>query len=233
MNVRKLKLMTMLMTGVALASLAQTPNSQPYTLVNGSELTDECPICDRIPIVLPLAGTFDLHLVDQNPLFTHYELTNISFYAGTNPGAVYQVTGNGAYQMGGQVAVLQDLFLNLEISNGATATKAACVNTDRFVSQPWPKLQINLEQTNGTLSQVYYLTLVAVPVPTVHLLIPEDQPGDVLLEWEGHGAKFQLERATNAMGPYLPLTPKPVDSPFTDFGVVTNQPRLFYRLRQF
>lgn len=237
MNLRNLKLVGMLLTSIQLASiasLAQTPTSQPYTLVSGSELTDDCPICDRIPIVLPLAGTFDLRLVDQDPLFTHYELTNIAFYAGTNPGAAYQVTGSGTYQTGGQVAVLQDMFLNLEISNGVATTKAACVNTDRFVNQPWPKLQINLEQTNGTLTQVYYLTLIAVPVPTIRMLLPEDQPGDVRLEWEGYGAKFQLERATNAGGSYLPLTPnKPTESPFTDVGVVTNQPQFFYRLRQF
>lgn len=236
MNLRNLKLVGVLLTSVQLAclsSLAQTPTSQPYTLVSGSELTDECPICDRIPIVLPLAGTFDLRLVDQNPLFTYYELTNLAFYAGTNPGPAYQVAGSGNYQMGGQVAVLQDMFLNLEISNGVAATKASCVNTDRFVSQPWPKLQINLEQTNGTPGQVYYLTLVAVPVPQIRLLFPEDQPGDVRLEWDDHGAKFQLERATNAGGPYLQLKPQPTESPFTDVGVVTNHPQFFYRLRQF
>ena len=236
MNLRNLKLVGMLLTSVQLASissLAQTPISQPYTLVSGSELTDDCPICDRIPIVLPLAGTFELRLVDQNPLFTYYELTNLAFYAGTNPGPAYQVTGSGTYQIGGQVAVLQDMFLNLEISNGVATTKAACLNTDRFVSQPWPRLQINLEQTNGTLSQIYYLTLIAVPVPQLRLLIPEAQPGNVRLEWDDHGAKFQLERATNSDGPYLPLKPQPTESPFTDFGVVTNHSQFFYRLRQF
>lgn len=106
-------------------------------------------------------------------------------------------------------------------------------NTDRFVGQLWPKLQINVDQTNGTPSQVYYLTLIAVPVPKVRLLIPEDHPGDVRLEWEGNGGKFQLERATNAGGPYLPLTPFATSPPFTDVAVVTNQPQFFYRLRQF
>src|SRR5688572_19669270 len=107
MNLRNLKLMAMLLMGFKLASIcsvAQTPASQPYTLVNGSELTDDCPICDRIPIVLPLAGTFALRLVDQDPLFAHNELSNIYFYAGTNPGPAYQVTGTGIYRTGGQVA---------------------------------------------------------------------------------------------------------------------------------
>lgn len=237
MNLSNLKLVGMFLTSVQLAclcSLAQTPAFQPYTLVSGSELTDECPVCDRLPIVLPLAGTFDLRRVDENPLFTHYELTNLAFYAGTNPGPVYQATGDGRYQIGGQVAVLQDLFLNLEISNGVATTMASCVNPDRFVSQLWPKLQINVEQTNGTISQVYYLTLIAVPVPQLRVQIPQVQTGDVRLEWDDHGAKFQLERTTNVGGPYLPLTPnKPTASPFTDVGVVTNQPQFFYRLRQF
>lgn len=236
MNLKTLKLVGMLLASVQLAdlsSLAQMPTLQPYTLVSGSELTDDCPICDRIPIVLPLAGTFDLRVVDENPLFTYYELTNLAFYAGTNPGPAYQVTGSGTFQIGGEVAVLQDMFLSLEISNGVATTKALCVNPDRFVSQPSPRLQINLEQTNGTISQVYYLTLIAVPVPQLHLQIPEPQSGDVRLEWDDYGAKFQLERATNAGGPYLPLKPQPTESPFTDVGVVTNHSQMFYRLRQF
>jgi hypothetical protein len=65
------------------------------------------------------------------------------------------------------------------------------------------------------------------------LLIPEAHPGDVRLEWDGNGGKFQLQRAIHAGGPYQPLTPLATSSPFTDVGVFTNYPQTFYRLRQF
>ncbi len=236
MNLKNLNLVGILCAGVAtgsVASLAQTEIPQLYTLVAGSQLTDDCPICDRLPIVVPMSGTFGLRVVEQNPLFTRYEVLDIAFHAGTNSGPEYQVLGRGTYQTGGEVMVAQDMFLNLEINNGGVPIKALCVNPDRVVGQAWPRLQINVDQTNGTLSQVYYLTLIAVPVPTIRLLIPEDHPGDVRLEWDGNGGKFQLQRAIHAGGPYQPLTPLATSSPFTDVAVFTNYLQAFYRLRQF
>lgn len=217
----------------SVGSLAQTATPQLYTLVAGSQLTDDCPICDRLPIVVPMTGTFGLRVVEQNPLFTRYEMLDIAFHAGTNSGPEYQVQGRGTYQTGGEVMVAQDMFLDLEINNGSVPTKAACANPDRVVSQPWPRLQISADQTNGTLSQVYYLTLIAVPVPSIRLLIPEDHPGDVRLEWDGNGGKFQLQRATDAAGTYQPLTPLATISPFTDVGAFAAYPQAYYRLRQF
>ena len=236
MDLRKLKLAGLLLAGAGAACIcaqAQISPPQPYTLIPGSQLTDDCLDCDRIPIVVPMTGTFNLHRLHEDTLFTHYELRDISFHAGTNPGPEYQVIGSGTYQVGGEVAVQQDMFLDLEISNSVAGTKAQCVNPDRFMAQPWPKLQIDLVQTNGTPSQVYYLSLIAVPVPTLRVMLPGDPGGDVVLDWEGNGGAFQLERATNAAGPYEPLTPEATKAPFTDAGVLTNQVQCFYRLRQF
>ena len=235
-NLRNLQLAGMLCVGVATASvgsLAQTATPQLYTLVAGSQLTDDCPICDRLPIVVPMTGTFGLRVVEQNPLFTRYEVLDIAFHAGTNSGPEYQVQGRGTYRTGGEVMVVQDMFLDLEIDNGGVLTKAASGNLDRVVGQPWPRLQINVDQTNGTPNQIYYLTLIAVPVPTIRLLIPAALAGDVRLDWDGNGGKFQLQRATDAAGNYQPLTPFATSSPFTDVAVFTNYPQAFYRLRQF
>src|SRR5690349_19078165 len=80
---------------LATCGVAQTPTAQLYTLLSGSQLTDDCTICDRIPIVVPLTGTFDLRVTFQNPISTLYELTNISFSAGTTSGPQYQVLGSG------------------------------------------------------------------------------------------------------------------------------------------
>src|SRR5713226_9675284 len=104
-----------------------------YTLVSGSELVEDCPICDHVIIPVPLTGAFALRLVDQNPLFMRFELQNISFHAGAAPAREYQVLGGGTYQIGGEVAVAQDMFLDLEIDNGFAKTRALCVNGDRTV----------------------------------------------------------------------------------------------------
>src|SRR5512140_3032422 len=164
MNWRKPILQMMLLTGAVAATpaVAQSLNGQLYALVTGSQLVDDCPICARPTILAPLTGTFTLRFLDQNPLYTRYALTGISFHAGAQTGVEYKVVGSGIYQIGGEVAVLQDLFLDVAIDNGFTTTKAQCVNTNRMVSQRWPKIEISVAQTNGTPSQVYYLTLEAV-----------------------------------------------------------------------
>lgn len=234
MNWRQL-ILQMLLTGVASTTpaLAQSTNAQIYTLVAGSQLVDDCPICDRPTILAPLTGTFTLSVLDQNPLYIRYELTGISFHAGAQTGTEYKVVGSGIYQIGGEVAVLQDLFLDVAIDNGFTTTKAQCVNTNRAVTQIWPKIEISVNQTNGTPGQVYYLTLNAVPMPKVYSFPPDLRTGNVTLQWDGNGGNFQVERAPGIDGPFSSVTPITTNSSFTDVGVLTNHPQVFYRVRQY
>src|SRR5689334_10430622 len=89
-----------------------------YALLAGSDLTDDCLACDRLSLPLPLQGTFQLLLFDQNPLFTRYQLTNIFFRTTGNTGGSYVVNGSGVYQVGGEVALVQDLSLTVQINDG-------------------------------------------------------------------------------------------------------------------
>src|ERR1051326_1392937 len=100
-----------------------SPTERIYTLISGSELLEDCPICDHVIIPVPLTGTFALRFLDQNPLFTRYEIQNVSFHAGAAPGREYQVVGSGTYQIGGEVAVAQDMFLDVQIDNGFETTR--------------------------------------------------------------------------------------------------------------
>lgn len=233
MNATKVILAGLLWIGVGEStSVAQATNEQFYTLISGSQLLDDCPICARPTIVVPMAGTFGLRVIDQNPLNTTYEVFGVSFHAGATPGPEYQVMGSGTYQTGGEVATGQDMYLDVTINNGYASTEAQCVNTNRTVSQPWPGIQISLNQTNGTPGQVYYLTLVAIPIPKLRLF-PPDSKGNVSLEWDANGGSFEVERAPSVTGPYSAVSPITTNFSFTDFGVMTNFPRVFYRLRQF
>jgi hypothetical protein len=61
------------------AARSQSPGTVPwrYTLVHGATWVDDCPICGRPTILLPLRGTFDLQWVREDPLFQYYALENI------------------------------------------------------------------------------------------------------------------------------------------------------------
>lgn len=223
-------------TGVCLASsfgLAQTSTVQTYTLVDGSKLTDECPICGLAPVVVPLTGTFDLQMVFQIQPITRYQLTNILFRSDAPSGPQYRVAGSGAYQVGGEVAVLQQLFVKTEISNGAASVNALCVSTNGTVTAPWPRIQIKVDQTNSAPAHIYHLAIVAVPVPQLLSIIPDFQTGNVRLEWDAYGATVQVERASGIGGPYIPLVPITTNSSFTDSGALTNSSQFFYRLGPF
>ena len=135
-----------------------------YILLEGSYLVDDCPICARPTILQPMGGTFKLVRVDQNPLFTLYEVRDVSFVAGNLTNWYYKVTGSGSYQVGGEVAYLQTMTLQAEINNGYTNKLCYFTNNNQTIDRPWPMIHADLLQTNGTLAQVYELNIVAAPV---------------------------------------------------------------------
>src|SRR6266540_2103798 len=101
-------------------ALAATNASSSYTLLHGSYLIDDCPPCARPTILEPMRGTFELRLVEENTLFSRYELTNIEFTAGSVAGRTYKVVGRGTYSVGGEVALIQNMFLEVFIDDGFT-----------------------------------------------------------------------------------------------------------------
>jgi hypothetical protein len=87
------------------------------------------------------------------------------------------------------------------------------------------------------LDALYLVSDAGPPPPTNTPLrctgvIPQPATGDVTLQWEGSGRVFQVEKATNILGPWLPLGPIVVEPPLTDQGALSNSPQRFYRLRQ-
>ena len=56
--------------------------------------------------------------------------------------------------------------------------------------------------------------------------------GNIRLEWQGAGRVFQVERAGQASGPYLPLGAIRPDLFFEDGGALMSRAQSFYRLRQ-
>jgi hypothetical protein len=139
-------------------------SSWRYTLVHGSELLDDCPVCDRLSLPIPLRGTFDLRLIQANPLFATYALENIALAAGSTNSRLYQVTGKGTLVIGGELAVLQTVSMELAIDDGWGVTTCYLTNGPAPTSRRWPMLQLVADQTNGTIAQVFHLTMNAAPL---------------------------------------------------------------------
>jgi len=157
----------LILSAFTTASEAQQTSSGPvwsYALVDGSQLVDDCPICDHVPIIRPLRGTFQLRLVQQDPLFFTYALEDVSFTAGDTNGPNYKVVGHGTYRVGGEVALQQYLFLEVSIDNGFTNKLCLFTNAVSSVSRLWPMIQVGVDQTNGTMTQQFHLDIAAAPL---------------------------------------------------------------------
>jgi hypothetical protein len=66
-----------------------------------------------------------------------------------------------------EFALLQDMNLALQVKDAFTNRPALFTNDTRVVEKPWPLIQVNLTQTNGTLVQTFALNLVAAPLREV------------------------------------------------------------------
>src|SRR5215510_3427858 len=70
----KCALAVLLVLGLSTPIPAQTPPLNGvwvYTLVNGSQLTEDCPVCDRITLPVPMRGTFQLRFLGEGPFFAN------------------------------------------------------------------------------------------------------------------------------------------------------------------
>ena len=138
------------------------PGPWQYRLIDGSTLTDDC-LCGRPAIQQSVRGSLQLRLLEENPLFSRYTVENIALSAGTPPGPHYLVTGHGTYQVGGEVAVTQDLTLELQIDDGFTNRLCLLTNVSPAVNRLWPMLALSLDQSDKPVIQFYRLDLFAAP----------------------------------------------------------------------
>ncbi len=92
-----------------------------YTLTPSSTLQEGCVGPCMCPVRLPevLTGTFLLVPAGSDPLFTNYQLKEISWTTlDSNGGIIHKITGQGTYKLGGEVALTQELALDLTIDGG-------------------------------------------------------------------------------------------------------------------
>jgi hypothetical protein len=139
-------------------------NRVSYTLLGGSYLIDDCLICARPTIEEPLQGTFDLVLLQDTPPYTKYAVQNVAFSTSSSTWLQRQIKGDGVYVRFEEFALLQDMNLALNIEDPFTNRLAFFTNDSSAVQKPFPLIQVDLRQTNGTLLQAFSLHLVAAPL---------------------------------------------------------------------
>jgi hypothetical protein len=113
-----------------------------------------------------MSGSFSLRLLDSNSLFSRYALENISFSAGGGF-RTYIISGRGTFQIGGEVALLQTMSLQLQIDDGVSNKLCYFTSASPTVNRRWPMIDVSLDQTNGTFVQTYSLRLTAAPLREV------------------------------------------------------------------
>ena len=143
---------------------AQVTSRLTYTLLEGSYFVDDCLICGRPTFQLPMRGTFDLVLQQHTPPYTQYAIRNLDFTAGVGTSLQKRITGDGTYTRFEEFAILQDMTLATQVRNTWTNRAAYFTNNARNVQQPFPLIQADLTETNGTLLQTFSMHILAAPV---------------------------------------------------------------------
>jgi hypothetical protein len=135
-----------------------------YRLVEGSYLVDDCSVCERPTIMVPIRGSFTLTPTRPDPLFVDYALGAFRFASDSVPPS-YSGWGSGSYRQGGEVALVEEMALTLRIgarteillSSGSVAPQARL---------PWIEIDL-VEDPPANQLQFYRLHLVAVAWPEV------------------------------------------------------------------
>lgn len=121
MRIRRLFLLSVVL-GLILANGIAAADV-PYTLAPGSIFQEGCIAPCMCPVRLPevVTGIFLLTPAGSDPLFTHYSLDEISWTTfDSKGGIVHKITGKGTYRFGGEVALTQQIILDLNIDGGGT-----------------------------------------------------------------------------------------------------------------
>jgi hypothetical protein len=148
---------------LSIANLAAAVREQVwrYELLEGSSLLNDCLICDRVSVPVPMRGSFILRLTAENPFgSSSYAIENASFQAVPD----YAFTGSGTLQYGGDFALRQTMTLAGTLTTASGSSKVSFTNEISSITRRWPMIAITLVQTNGTVTSTITLEIAAAPL---------------------------------------------------------------------
>lgn len=174
----------------AVAELYVHQRRIPYRLLPESWFMNDCPICDHIPIQLPMTGTFDLLPIGPGDVFDFYDINAVSFHA-----KGYDVSAQGRYQKSDPpIAGLQYMNLTTTVNK-----ESGLVIESRLVpftgSGMLPPIDIEVAEVTTSNVRVYRMRIVAVPLPPYPDM---DNDGDV----DSHDVETFVACASGAAVPY-------------------------------
>ena len=135
-------------------------NLQRYELSKESIFLDECLPCGRPTIPIPVVGSFYLGEIDANPLFSTFVVRKVDIHS-ADPAQGIAIGGFGSYKVGGEVAVVDAMELELSVGD----VRGAILAQDLGIAvAPFPKIDAQLSHLNpATVFSVYSLHLIAEP----------------------------------------------------------------------
>jgi hypothetical protein len=170
------------------------PNGQStlYRLNTNSTLMQGCFAPCECPLVFfgPVKGTFLLTLTNSNSLFNTYAVTEVSWSVPMGS-VISAVTGAGAYRIGGEFALQQQLSLDLQMDGGNVEHYDSGLVTG---STPFPELTVAIS-TNGQycVDSVFSLSAAPGPAPQLHVRLAGAQ---VIVSWTVSPNALVLEESS-------------------------------------
>ena len=107
------------MAAASPARAQTTPHSVIYSMARESEFAWGCfgPCMCPVLVRQPLLGTFELTRTGIDPQFEYYSVTNVRWRL-TDTSTPVTIVGSGTYRRGGEVAVQEQLTLDLSFDGG-------------------------------------------------------------------------------------------------------------------
>lgn len=144
-----------------------------YRLLPESWFMRYCPVCDVIPVELPMTGTFDLLTVGPGDVFDFYDVRDIRFRA-----TGHAISGSGKFQLSPPyIAGLQMMLLTATVNGEAGIVLESGLvplrNTATF-----PDIDIELAEKTHSIARVYRMRIRATPVGST-VAADLDRDGDV------------------------------------------------------
>ncbi len=144
------------------AASAQTTNATLYRLNPDGSFEQGCfpPCLCPVMIDAPVRGTFLLTPTGFDGLFNTYAVSDVNWIVWIE-GTARVVTGSGAYRVGGEFAVQQQLSLYLQMDGGKVEHFDSGLVTS---STPFPDIKVTIS-TNGQYCFDTVFNVSASPVP--------------------------------------------------------------------
>jgi hypothetical protein len=178
------------------ASSSGQPISQTvlYRLNPDSSLEQGCfPPCEcPVMLAVPVKGTFLLTLTNSNSLFNTYAVTDVSWSVMIN-GVVTVVAGGGAYKVGGEFALQQQLSLDLQINGGNVEHFDSGLVVD---STPFPDINVAISTNRQhCLDTVFNVSASPAPAPQLRVGLAGAQA--VTVSWPVSPDPFVLQECSD------------------------------------